>query len=228
KAIGGLDYNYAVKGGGQQPVKPVNQTAQERALKALLKTLDAQVIAIPQEKLGLFPPRALGFPASRESFKGRHGVGFDALSAAETSADMSLALLLHPQRASRLIQQKSLDSDQLGLDQVLDRTLKESFDLSHRDPYLAEIQNSINFRVLYHIMNLASAQGVHPQVNALAHESLKDLKSQLLGGGKNTMAVEMVRRIDAFLEEPGEFEPLSAPDIPDGSPIGMDCMHKSF
>lgn len=224
KIIGGLDYNYAVKGGGQVPVKTVSDAVQRQALKGLLKTLDAETIAIPKEKLDLFPPRAMGFPSSRESFKGRNGVGFDALSAAETAADMTLGLMFHPQRASRLIQQKSLDRNQLGLDELLEQTIRESFGLSHKDPYWAEVQNNINFRVLYHIMNLAAADGVHPQVNALVHEALKDLKSQLLGGGNNAISAELVRRIDAFMKDPSEFEPLPAPGIPDGSPIGMDCM----
>src|SRR5690606_14138715 len=50
KIIGGLDYNYAVKGGGQVPVVTVGPTDQERALEALLGTLDAEVIAISSEE----------------------------------------------------------------------------------------------------------------------------------------------------------------------------------
>lgn len=224
KVIGGLDYNYAVKEDGQTPVKPVNQAVQEKALEAILKTLDAKVVAIPKDKLDLFPPRAIGFSRSRESFKGRTGVSFDALSVAETAADMTLGLLLHPERASRLIQQKSLDKNQLGLQEVLDETIKGTFDLSQRDAYEEEVQNTINFRVLYHIMNLAAHDDVHPQVNAIANETLKGLKVQLLGNGKSAISAEMVKRIDNFMEEPSEFKLIPVPDIPDGSPIGMDCM----
>ncbi|SFC18713.1 protein of unknown function [Flagellimonas taeanensis] len=224
KVIGGLDYNYAVKGDGQTPVKPVNEAVQEKALESILKTLDAKTIAIPKDKLDLFPPRAIGFSRSRESFKGRTGVSFDALSVAETAADMTLGLLLHPERASRLIQQKSLDKNQLGLQEVLDKTIKGTFDLSHRDAYEEEVQNTINFRVLYHIMNLAAHDDVHPQVNAVANETLKSLKTQLLGSGKSAISAEMVKRIDNFMEEPSEFKLVPVPDIPDGSPIGMDCM----
>lgn len=224
KIIGGLDYNYAVKDGGQTAVKPVNEAVQEQALESILKTLDAEAIAIPKDKLDLFPPRAIGFSRSRESFKGRTGVSFDALSAAETAADMTLGLLFHPERASRLIQQKSLDKNQMGLEEVLNETIKKTFDLSHRDAYEEEVQNTINFRVLYHIMNLAAHDNVHPQVNAIANETLKSLKSQLLGNGKTAISAEMVQRIDNFMEEPSEFKLISVPDIPDGSPIGMDCM----
>lgn len=224
KVIGGLDYNYAVKDGGETPVKPVNEAVQKAAMKSILKTLDAEVIAVPKDKLDLFPPRAIGFGRSRESFKGRTGVSFDALSVAETAADMTLELLLHPERASRLIQQKSLDKGQMGLQEVLDETIKGTFDLSHRDAYEEEVQNTINFRVLYHIMNLAAHDDVHPQVNAIANEALNSLKTQLLSNGKNPISAEMVKRIDAFMKEPSEFKLIPVSKIPDGSPIGMDCM----
>jgi hypothetical protein len=74
-------------------------------------------------------------------------------------------------------------------------------------------------------MNLAAHDAVHPQVNAIAHESLKNLKTSLLGGEKSPIAVEMVRRIDAFLDKPENFNLIPTPKIPDGSPIGMDCMN---
>ncbi|MDC6363496.1 MULTISPECIES: zinc-dependent metalloprotease [Flavobacteriaceae] len=225
KLVGGLDYNYATKGDGQRTVHMVNEAVQEQALESILETLDAKVIAIPQDKLDLFPPRAIGYSRTRESFNGRTGVSFDALSAAETAADMTLGLLLHPERASRLIQQKSLDKNQLGLSEVLEETIKNTIGASNRDTYLDEVQQTINFRVLYHIMNLAAHDAVHPQVNAIAHESLKNLKASLLGGEKTAIAIEMVRRIDAFLDKPENFKLIPTPKIPDGSPIGMDCMN---
>lgn len=225
KLIGGLDYNYTVRGDGQRTVYTISESAQQNALQTILKTLDAEEIAIPQDKLSLFPPRAIGYGRSRESFKGRTGISFDALGAAETSADMTLGLLLHPERASRLIQQKSLDKNQIGLQEVLDKVLKETVDKSHRDDYLHEVQQTINFRVLHHIMNLAAHDGVHPQVNGIAMETLKKLKIEILGNDRNGTSAEMVRRIDAFVKAPNNFKVIPAPKIPDGSPIGMDCMH---
>nr|WP_298789420.1 zinc-dependent metalloprotease [uncultured Allomuricauda sp.] len=224
KLIGGLDYNYAVKGDGQRTVYPISQTSQENALKTILNTLNAKTIAIPKEKLELFPPRAIGYGKSRESFKGRSGVAFDALSASETAADMSLGLLLHPERASRLIQQKSLDKDQIGLSELFEKLIEGTIQETHKDAYLNEVQQTINFRVLYHIMNLAAHKEVHPQVNATANKTLKSLKVYLLSNGRNSIAAEMVRRIDAFTKSPGSFKVIPAPKIPDGSPIGMDCM----
>jgi hypothetical protein len=123
-----------------------------------------------------------------------------------------------------LIQQKSLDKGQMGLQEVLEETIKGTFDLSHRDAYEEEVQNTVNFRVLYHIMNLAAHDDVHPQVNAIANEALNNLKTKLLSNGKNAISAEMVKRIDAFMKKPSEFKLIPVSKIPDGSPIGMDCM----
>ncbi|MEO9511627.1 MAG: zinc-dependent metalloprotease [Flavobacteriaceae bacterium] len=225
KVVGGLDYNYATKGDGQRTVYTINATTQENALKSILRTLNAEEIAIPKDKLELFPPRAIGYGRSRESFKGRTGVSFDALSAAETSADMTLKLLLHPERASRLIQQKSLDNAQLGLEEVLTSLMKATIEKAHKDSYLEEVQQTINFRVLFHILNLGASDKVHPQVNAIAIEAIKTIRALLIGKGKNIISAEMVRRIDMFLKAPSSFKVISTPTIPDGSPIGMDCMN---
>ncbi|MGB5553736.1 MAG: zinc-dependent metalloprotease [Flavobacteriaceae bacterium] len=225
KIIGGLEYNYAVKGDGQTVVEIVDRKIQQQALQSILKTLDASVIAIPQEKLALFPPRAFGYNSTRESLNGKTGVSFDALSAPETAADMTLEFLLHPERASRLIQQKALEPKNLGLEEVIDQLLSATVQKSGKDAYLNQAQNSINFRVLFHIMNLAASDAVHPQVNAIANHKLRALKTNLLVGGKDQIAVEMLRRIDNFYEHPEQFKVVSAPKIPDGSPIGMDCFH---
>ena len=223
KVIGGLDYNYAVKGDGQLTVKTVDKNAQKQALATILKTLDASLIAIPREKLSLFPPRAIGYNRTRESLQGRTGVSFDALAAPETAADMTLELLLHPERASRLIQQKALDSDNIGLDEVLGAVISGTIEKNHKDPYMKEVQQNISFRVLFHLMNLAANDKVHPQVNAIANKKIRSLSASFLTSLDDTYAMEMMRRIDNFYRHPDQFKVLPVATIPDGSPIGMDC-----
>ncbi len=226
KVVGGMEYNYAVKGDGQTTVEIVDKAMQQKALQNILRTLDAAEIAIPQEKLSLFPPRAFGYRKTRESLKGKTGVSFDALSAAETAADMTLSLLLHPERASRLVQQKSLDPKNIGLSEVLETVIKNTLENQHKNDYLEEVQRSIDFRVIYHLMNLAHSEGVHPQVNAIANAKLRSLATRNLGNAlSNDYKMEMMRRIDDFFKHPEQFKVVPAPKIPDGSPIGMDCFH---
>jgi hypothetical protein len=222
KSIGGLNYNYAVKGDGQLVVAPMEAKDQKKALKSLFKTLDAEIIAIPSDKLRLFPPRAIGFNRTRESFNGKTGVSFDALSAPETAADMTLGFLLHPERASRLIQQKSLDPDQIGLKDVIKGLEEEVLVKTYKDTYKMQVQRTINYRVLFHIMNLAAHKEVHPQVNAITNDFLRELKTKYISSSDADLK-EMARRISIFMEDPEEFKVIAAPQIPDGSPIGMDC-----
>ncbi|SFW68170.1 protein of unknown function [Sinomicrobium oceani] len=222
KVIGGLDYNYAVKGDGQMVTKTVDKAMQEKALAAVLKTLSAETLAIPKDKLELFPPRAKGYPRTRESFSGKTGVAFDALGAAETAADFTLSLLLHPERASRLVQQKALHAELPGLEEVLDALWKATFRKKFKDPYLDEVRQMINFRVLYYLMYLANTANAYPQVNAIAMDRLTAIR-EWFSGRTGMYEAELAERIDRFMERPETFEELPVSEIPDGSPIGTDC-----
>ncbi len=219
KVVGGLDYNYAVKGDNQLTVKSVSASDQKEALNSLLKTIDAETLAIPKDKLDLFPPRAFGYWRTRESFNGKTGVAFDPLSAASTASEMSLSLLLHPQRANRMIQQKSLDANQLGLEDMLNTLINNTFKKKHNDAYLNEVQQMVNMNLLQQIMNLAVNDNAFMQVNAIANKAIQTITASL---DNSAYAMQYKRLIDRFNEAPNEFKIQDAPGIPDGSPIGSD------
>jgi len=226
KLIGGLDYNYATKGSGLLPVELMSKSDQEDALGAVLKTLDAETLAIPEHLLDLFPPRAFGYSRTRESFKSNTGVSFDALGAASTASDMTLGLLLHPQRANRLVQQKALEPSNLGLREVLDQLVSHTVYKNQKLDYAIEVQNSINFNVLKHLMNLSASNRSIPQVKAITNTELLELKEKLQN---SNLAVdkEMVYRVEQFMDEPEDFKVIPSPQIPDGSPIGsFQCLNE--
>ena len=223
KVVGGLDYNYAVKGDDGLITKPINVEAQKSALKAIIHALSVETLAIPQDKLDLFPPRAYGYERTRESFSGLTGVAFDALSAASTASDMTLSLLLHPQRCNRLIQQKSLDTNQIGLEEVLKSLIDNSFKKTDKNSYLNEVQQMINANVLKYIMNLAVSDTVFLQVNAIANEAINQVAQLLNATKSNTVYVAQYERlIKDFKDHPEKFKLENSPKIPDGSPIGTD------
>jgi hypothetical protein len=225
KLVGGLDYNYAVKNGHQFTVKTIDISTQKQALKALLRSIDAETLAIPKNKLNLFPPRAYGYWRTRESFKGKTGVAFDPLSAASTASEMTFSLLLHPQRANRMIQQKSLDANQLGLEDMLNSLIDNTFKKKHKDAYLNEIQQTVNVNLLQQIMNLAVNDKATFQVNAIANKAIQNIT---LGLDTSTYGMQYIRLIKQFNENPNDFKIKEAPVIPDGSPIGSDsCNYNS-
>ena len=227
KLIGGLDYNYATKGSGLKVVVELSQAEQSEALTAVLKTLDAGTLAIPEELLKLFPPRAFGYSRTRESFKSNTGVSFDALGAASTASDMTLSFLLHPERANRLIQQKSLNNSALDLQAVIDELVKHTFDNTKKSEYQAEVQTTINFNVLKHLMNLSASKQSIPQVKAIVNARLNNLKAELLNED-SAINREMYYRIEQFMDKPDKFEVIPSPQIPDGSPIGsFQCFNSN-
>lgn len=226
KLIGGLHYSYAVKGGNQKIVTPVSGTTERIALQAVLRTIAVDEIAIPKEKLTLFPPRAIGYGRTRESFKSKVGVAFDAFSAVETASEMTLNLLLHPQRMSRLISHKSLNKKQLGLDEMIDELVNKTIRKYHKDSYHQELQNVINTKVLEQLFYLGSYKNQYKQVNAIVFAKLEEIKKIINGnkseGVQKIYDAAMVKMIDGYLKNPIAFKKMEAPKIPDGSPIGSD------
>ena len=226
KLIGGLDYSYAVKGGNQTVVKRVSGNTERIALQAVLRTINVDEIAIPKEKLELFPPRAYGYYRTRESFKSKLGVAFDAFSAVETASEMSLNLLLNPQRMSRLIAHKSLDDKQLGLGELIDELVNKSIKKNYKNSYYQELQNVVNQQVLEQLFYLGAYKNQYKQVNAIVLFKLEGIKSILKNkkseGVQKMYDVAMIKMIDGFLKSPTSFKKSAAPKIPDGSPIGND------
>jgi len=226
KIIGGLDYTYAIKGDGNTIVKRIDGKIERKALASVLRTLDVEELAIPKKLLNLFPPRAVGYGRSRESFKSKTGVGFDPFGAVETASDATLYFLLHPERVTRLVQHKSLDKNQLGLVEVLDNLIDHTLKKSHKDTYHQELQNVVNVQVLNHLFSLSANDKMYKQVNAIVnskiyeiHEILKNSKAK---GVQQLYHKEMIRMIADFKKNPTKFKKQNTPKIPDGSPIGNE------
>ncbi|WP_298525772.1 zinc-dependent metalloprotease [uncultured Christiangramia sp.] len=220
KLVGGLEYEYAVKGADNLNVKILDGNIQKKAIKEILKTLKAEEIAIPKEKLELFPPRAFGYSRDRESFKSNTNVAFDIFGAPATAAGMTMQFLFHPARAERLIQQKAVDNSNPGLEFLLQETVRNTIKSDYKDEYYNKVQQAINFVVFKHLLNLAAGDNSTSMVKSIANAEIDELQQWLR---KNNSAVnrEMLRNIKEFREHPEQFQlKLNIPKIPDGSPIG--------
>ena len=80
-----------------------------------------------QKLIKLIPPRAFGYPRTRETFKSRTGLTFDYLAAAETATNLTLKMLFNPERASRLITLKARDKNsQPGLPYVMNEIIHKN------------------------------------------------------------------------------------------------------
>ena len=224
KVIGGLDYTYAIKDDGNTIVKRIPGKSERKALVSVIKTLSVEELAIPKKILDLFPPRAFNYGRTRESFKSKTGVAFDPFGAVETASAMTLGLLLHPERVTRLVQHKSLDSSQLGLVEVLDDLIANSFQKSYKDSYYQELQNIVNYQVLNHLFHLSSNKDMYWQVNAIVNDKIDKINTLLNNSKKPGIQKiyhkDMIKMISNFKKNPTKFKKPITPKIPDGSPIG--------
>lgn len=223
KIIGGSEYNYAVRGGKELVMSPAPLALQIDALRTLTTTLDAQTLAIPKDKLALFPPRAFNYDRTRESFKGKTGITFDPFGGVEAAADFTLDFLLHPDRLSRLAGNKAVDAKQLGVAETLQSLTQATIFKSHADSYLQATQETINFKVLSALLNVLNAPSISPLAAAEVQESVQKIRA-FYGKNTSTMSKYMVQTIDQFKANPSDWKPMQTPNIPDGAPIGMDCM----
>lgn len=229
KLIGGLNYNYATKNDGQLITEVVSPKTQREALKAILKTLDVKTLKIPEDKLALFPPRAYSYWRSRESFNGKTGVDFDAVSPAATASDMTLSFLFHPERAARLIQQKSLDRKQLDFLEMTNEILDNTLYNTYSDAYERELGHVVNVNVLKQLMNLAQHPNASPAVKAqasyLLHEISQKVTSKKYKEAEKPYQFYYLEMLNQFKKYPEKFAIEASPKIPDGSPIGTDSCH---
>ena len=230
-AIGGLDYIYALRGDGRDPVNVIPAVDQRAALTALMRTLQAGELTIPESLIDLIPPRPAGFGRHRELFPRNTGSMFDRITPAVVVADMTVANILQPARAARMIEQHALDEAVPGLIEVIDTLLDTTFDAAVSGPYEAEVQRAVQRVVVDRLIRLGSVAPM-AQVRAVSAYWLEDLVRRINGsGGRGGVGARahldaLGRDIRRFLNRPGESaEPWEAPAVPPGSPIGDPGLH---
>ena len=227
KLVGGLEYSYATRGDQQTPVVIVSPDQQEQAITALLATLSPEALALPEQLLAKLPPRAFGYPRTRETFQSRTGVALDALGLAETAANLPISLLLHPQRASRLVEYHAREASYPGFDEVVDQLVDYTWKAERQAGYQGEIQRVTEQLVLQHLLALATNQRASNQVRAISALKLINLQSyvQLQLQNAQDVAHEAHLRyadmlINQYLKNPTLKLSTSPLNPPDGSPIG--------
>jgi len=220
--VGGADYYYALRGDNQTPVTIVPGREQRRALENVLLTLDADFLAIPDHILELIPPPAYRYGGG-EPFPRHTGILFDPLTAADVSADYTMALLLHPERMARLVDYHSRDTDNLGLGEVIDGLYEATWYADRpTSSYHAQVREVAERSVLDEVMSQGSSADNPARVRAILSAKLDELADRLesdtSGGPHRKLALEDIRRWQARPE--GTVPGSTKPKTPQGSPIG--------
>jgi hypothetical protein len=224
--LGGQHFLYGMRGDGRQPTRWATAAEQNAALDALLLTLQPAELRLPDAALKSIPPRPPGYGPHRELFSRYTGIVFDAITPAVAAADHTLSMVLSPERAARLVEQKALDPSLPGLDDVLDRLIEGVFKAPTASAYEAEIRRAVERVMVERVIGLAGGARM-PQVRALANERLVALAratptaSDRLEAAHQTLLAQDARR---FLERPAGTAPAAIPQMPPGAPIGQPAL----
>ena len=225
KLIGGIDYSYAYTDAAEFHHQ-VSRKEQEKALKALIRTLDPETLEIPEYLRSIFGPRTYGYGRTRESFESKLGVAFDPLAAAETAASTTLKFILHPERANRVYQQGLFDKNQLSLQEMIKLLLDETVrSMNSKDPYYNAIEEIVTWQTLDQLMKLSSSDKVYPQVTEVILLEMMRLKTHLENSATDPTAIYLRKQVERFIGNPTGYKSNeSSVRIPDGSPIGQEVM----
>lgn len=227
KMIGGLNYRYALRGDGQPVTELLTPQQELKAIESLLKTVQPSSLALPESLLKIIPPRPLGYSRHRELLKGKTDLAFDPLSAAETAADLTFSLILHPARANRMFEHHSRDARLPSLESVIDKLILSTFKAAPRNGYEGAIQMSVNYALFVNLSKLALNKDASVQTRAIAALKLNQLKVWLdtkVSADEEWRAYNsyLSRQINKFQEDPEEFKQETLLAAPPGQPIGMD------
>lgn len=220
KLIGGLSYEYGVKGAKIYTTSFLDAAIQRNALSSFLKTLYPKILLLPKKFLSILPPRSFGNPRGRESFKSQTGVAFDHLSLAETLTSMQLKMLLHPERINRLIQQTTFDPSQLGFEEVLTALYENIFEFTTASNTEKNIQIILKDEIVNQLIQLYLSKKIFPQVASEIIVFFNRLEMVASAESATDFDRYLQHKIQLLYTQPNTFKTHYNPKMPDGSPIG--------
>jgi len=223
KLIGGMNYNYSVRGDANQ-IKPtiLSNAIQQKALDAAVNCLSASTLIIPERILQLIPPRPPMYYGIGELFDKRTGMSFDALAAAEALSDFELGFLFNVERANRLVQNKAR-ANAIGFDNVVDAVLKNTWYTNIPNGLEGSIHSQTQQLVLTWLMGVGQSTEANYEVRAICNDRIKELKAKLTAWVKTDTAHKAhyayaLERIN----NPKDITLPSPTTMAPGAPIGCD------
>ncbi|MCH7422676.1 MULTISPECIES: zinc-dependent metalloprotease [Shewanella] len=178
KFIGGTDYHYLSigEGGRWSYIAPPLQLS---GLDALLSTLDAASLTVPQTLLDTLVPKAGNYQPTRESFESGLGVASDPLGMAEVSARHTVSLLLMPKRLNRVSQAAMADNEQLSVETLLNKLFAATLYQEDKLGLVEGVWMRVNAVVIDEFLSTYHDPQTAPEVKAALFERAQFVIKQL-------------------------------------------------
>jgi Met-zincin/Domain of unknown function (DUF5117) len=223
KMVGGMYYTYALRGDGQVVTRALTKEDQLKALNAVLDCMDPKQLILPEKIVQLIPPRPSGYNFTRELFKKRTGLAFDALAPAETAADFPLSFLFNSERVSRMVQYEA--NGGLGVDEMIQLLIDKTWKTVRRTGMEKIIQLQTEQLLLTYLLALSVDENASFAARSAAQNGLTDLKKYINAKKKIVLDESYLGHYALALERmkaPEKAKPTQHKEMPPGAPIGCD------
>ncbi|NLQ25086.1 DUF5117 domain-containing protein [Shewanella sp. S-1] len=178
KFIGGTDYNYQSIGEGSR-WSYIAPQLQLTGLDALLNTLDAASLTVPQTLLDSIVPKAGNYHVTRESFDSGLGAINDPLGMAEVFSRHTVSLLLMPKRLNRVSQASMADSEQLSVTTLLDKLFAATLYQEDKLGLVEGVWMRVNAVVIDEVLATLHDPQTSPEVRAAINDRAQFVIKQL-------------------------------------------------
>ena len=223
KLIGGMNYTYALRGDGQLVTAIVPKKNQLEALDAIIECINPKILELPDTLVKIIPPRPAGYNFSRELFKKRTGLAFDALAPAETAADLPFSFLFNSERLSRMAQNELQGG--LGVTELLDKLINATWKAPKTDGMSRLIQLQTEQVLLTYLLSSSVDENLSFAARGAVQKALAELKTWIEAQKKTTTISSFLGHFALALERmkaPDKAKPTIHAAIPPGAPIGCD------
>ncbi len=224
KLVGGMNYRYALKGDGQIVTQSLSKEEQLKALNAVIGTLDPSVLVLPERIVKLIPPRPAGYNYTSELFKKRTGLAFDALSPAETAANMALSFLFNNERLNRMAEYQAQYGG-LGVKEMIDLMINATWKAPRKKGIEGLIQIQTEQVLLTYLLSATTDDDNSFITKAIVQKSLSDLATFIEAAkkaGKDSLYEGHLLLAIERIKAPEKAKPALHVVIPPGAPIGCD------
>jgi hypothetical protein len=225
KQIGGVDFTYAINGGGREAAQPVAAAQQRAAIDAILATISPEALRVPPALLPLLSAAQNGASDRQydtEIFATAGGPVFDPLVAADAAAQLTVQTLIAPRRLARLVAQQQGNPGLPGLGELLERLTATVLGRTGDD-----LGRRVAYRTLVTMAQVARRPDASPEVAAALDQALEDagqrLARQRADGPGRAWALSLSRRLlDADQRDKLAASLPRVVTVPPGDPIGED------
>ena len=155
----------------------------------------------------MIPPRPPAYPRTRESFPNQSGLTFDPIAGAQAAAELTIGLILNPERDARLVEYHARDAANPGLEEVIETLISATWHPNQKPGLQHEVADMVRIVALQRLLGLAIDATASLEVRSIATAEIKKNKALF----KDPYATSLIA---TFEDDPKELslpKPVEAP-----------------